>query len=111
MSKHPALKMSKAREEVWLKHADPEDFFEMITLLSQLYAKKIYTAKSGYHGNSLLASYPAYLKGKMEREADKDYTNNVPFLSSGDAPGSYVADEKPEAPKEDAALQELMDLI
>ena len=111
MSKHPALQMSKQREAVWLKEAQPEDFFEMVTILSQLYAKKIYTPKSGYNGDSLLASYPAYLKGKMEREADKDYTNNVPFLSSSDAPGSVLAKPEVEETETEATLKELMDLI
>ncbi len=87
MSKHPALHMSKVRQQAWLDHADPEDFFEMVTLLAKLYAKKIYTPKSGYKAGRLLADYPEYVKSKA---AKKVYKNNVPFLSSGDAPGSYV---------------------
>lgn len=87
MSKHPALQMSKVRQKSWLDHAEPDDFFEMLTLLSRLYAKKIYTSKSGYNAGQLLADYPVYLKHKTE---NMKYTNNVPFLSSGDAPGSYV---------------------
>lgn len=94
MSKNPVLKMSKMRQQAWLDHAEPDDFFEMLTLLARLYAKKIYTAKSGYKAGQLLADYPEYLKRKA---SEKVYTNNVPFLSSGDAPGSYVEDPPQEA--------------
>lgn len=87
MSKHPALHMSKVRQKAWLDHAEPDDFFEMLTMLTRLYAKKVYKAKSGYKSGQLLADYPEYLKRKVK---DKVFTNNVPFLSSDDAPGSYV---------------------
>jgi len=102
---HPVLQMSKARKQAWLDHAEPEDFFEMLTLLAQLYAKKSYVPKEGYRASGLLADYPEYLKGKVR---DHQFTNNVPFLSSSDAPGSYVEEVKSE---EDTTLEELMDLI
>lgn len=105
MSKHPALKMSKARKQAWLDHAEPEDFFEMVTLLAQLYAKKSYTPKQGIRSAGLLLDYPEYLKGVAQKTV---YKNNVPFLSSSDAPGSYVEEPKSE---EDETLEELMDLL
>ena len=105
MSKHPALQMSKARKQAWLDHAEPEDFFEMVTLLSQLYAKKSYVPKEGYRADGLLADYPYYIKGKVMNEK---HVYNVPFLSPGDARGSYV-EEQPSG--QDKALKELMDLI
>lgn len=113
MSKHPVLQMSKMRQQAWLDHAEPEDFFEMLTLLCRLYAKKIYTAKSGYKGTRLIEDYPAYLRGVAER---KNYPNNVPyamkslavpFASEGDAEGSYV--EEPSADK--ATMDEINELI
>jgi hypothetical protein len=87
MSKNPVLQMSKARRQAWLDHAKPDDFFEMLTLLSRLYAKKNYTPDTNYNSGKLLADYPEYLKRKSSK---KKYTNNVPFASEGDAPGSYV---------------------
>lgn len=104
MSNHPILKMSKARKQVWLDYAEPNDFFEMLTTLNRLYAKKIYTAKSGYKAGSLLADYPEYLKRKSK---DIVHTNNVPFASSDDAPGSYVEDP----PTENAPMDEINKLI
>jgi len=104
MSKNPVLKMSKVRQAAWLAHAEPDDFFEMVTLLARLYAKKIYTAKSGYKAGQLLADYPEYLKRKAQNTVFK---NNVPFLSSSDAPGSYVE----EPPAEVDPMDEINQLI
>lgn len=40
--KHPALKMSNVRKDLWLKEATQQDYFEMVDLLKALYAKKVY---------------------------------------------------------------------
>lgn len=106
MSKHPATKMTKVREQAWLKHADDEDFFEMITLLSRLYHKKKYTAgERGY--KPLLEAYPDYIK---EQVKNKVYVNNVPFKSSGDPPETMTVEEV-EKTVEEQTLDELMDLL
>lgn len=106
MSKHPATKMTKVREQAWLKHADDEDFFEMITLLSRLYHKKKYTVgERGY--KSLIDAYPEYLKDQALKSV---YKNNVPFKSSGDAPGTITLEEA-EKTVEEKTLEELMDLL
>lgn len=106
MSKHPATKMTKVREQAWLKHADDEDFFEMITLLSRLYHKKKYLAgERGY--KSLIDAYPDYVKEKVKNTV---YKNNVPFKSSGDAPGTITIEEA-EKTVEEKTLDELMDLL
>lgn len=106
MSKHPATKMTKMREQAWLKHADDEDFFEMITLLARLYHKKKYSAgQRGY--KPLLEAYPEYVK---EVALSNVYKNNVPFKSSSDAPGS-IAIEEAEQSIQEQTLEELMDLI
>ena len=104
MSNNPALKMGKVRQQVWLTHADPDDFFEMITMLTKLYAKKIYKSDLGYNPSQLLTDYPEYLKRKVK---GIKHTNNVPFLSSSDAPGSYVE----EPPKSQTAMDEINKLI
>lgn len=105
MTKHPALHMSKVRQQVWLKEASDEDFFDMVTLLARLYAKRKYSAKVGYKAASLLADYPEHVK---KTALEKTYKNNVPFKSSSDAPGSVVIEEVPE---QKSTLEELMDLI
>lgn len=106
MSKHPATKMTKVREQAWLNHADDEDFFEMITLLSRLYHKKKYTAgQRGY--KPLLEAYPDYVAEQVKNTV---YKNNVPFKSSSDAPGA-VAIEEVEKTIQEQTLDELMDLI
>lgn len=106
MSKHPATKFTKVRIDAWLKHADDEDFFEMLTLLSRLYHKKKYAA--GEHGyKSLLDAYPDYVSEKVKNTV---YKNNVPFKSSGDPPGT-VSIEEVEKTIEEQTLDELMDLL
>jgi hypothetical protein len=62
--KHPALQMSKARREVWLKQATPVDYFDMITLLSQLYVKKTYDPGKGVKPNALFVDYQAHQEAK-----------------------------------------------
>lgn len=106
MSKHPATKFTKARIDAWLKYADDEDFFEMLTLLSRLYHKKKYAAgERGY--KSLLDAYPDYVSEKVKNTV---YKNNVPFKSSGDPPGT-VSIEEVEKTIEEQTLDELMDLL
>lgn len=106
MSKHPATKMTKVRQQMWLDHADDEDFFEMITLLSRLYHKKKY--KAGDRGyKSLIDAYPDYIKEKVKNTV---FVNNVPFSSSTDAPGS-IAVEEVEKTIQEQTLDELMDLL
>jgi hypothetical protein len=106
MSKHPATKMTKAREDAWLKFADDQDFFDMITLLSRLYHKKKYSSgERGY--KTLLEAYPDHVKTVALSNL---YKNNVPFKSSGDAPGS-IAIEEAEKSIQEQTLDELMDLI
>lgn len=104
MSKHPALKMSKVRQQAWLNHADPDDFFEMLTMLTRLYAKKVYNVKLGYKSSQLLVDYPEYLERKLK---NTKFTNNVPFMSSNDAPGSYVE----EPPKDEDPMDEINRMI
>ena len=106
MSKHPATKMTKVREQAWLKHADDEDFFEMITLLSRLYHKKKHAAgERGY--KPLLEAYPEYIKEQIKNTV---FVNNVPFKSSGDPPGTVTIEEV-EKTVEEKTLEELMDLL
>ena len=104
MSKHPALKMSKARQQAWLNYADQDDFFEMLTMLTRLYAKKKYTPESGYRSGQLLADYPEYLVNKTKH---KKFINNVPFMSSNDAPGSYTE----ELTKDETPMDEINRMI
>lgn len=104
MSKHPALHMSKVRQKAWLDHADPDDFFEMLSLLSRLYAKKKYKIKPIYNSGQLLVDYNEYIERKVK---NIKFTNNVPFLSSNDAPGSYI--EVP--PKSESTMDEINKMI
>ena len=61
--KHPALNMSKQREQVWLKEATADDYFAMIDLLKALYAKKVYNERQSskkviqYDPNVLMVDY------------------------------------------------------
>jgi len=87
---NPVLKMSKVRKQAWLDHAKPEDYFEMITLLSRLYAKKLYTQDFKYNSGQLLSDYHKYL---LDKTKDAKFTNNIPFASSGDAPNSVVVED------------------
>lgn len=62
---NPALKMSKPRQQAYLERADPKDFFDTITLLAQLYAKKMYNPKVGHKPTSLLDDYEEYRKDEV----------------------------------------------
>lgn len=63
MAKHPALQMSRTRQDVWINEASPEDFFAHLDLLAALYAKKVYRDKEKrkqygqYNGDVLLQHY------------------------------------------------------
>ncbi len=106
MSKHPATKFTKARIDAWLKYADDEDFFEMLTLLSRLYHKKKHAnGERGY--KNLIDAYPDYVSEKVKNTV---YKNNVPFISPSDPPGT-VSIEQVEKTIEEQTLDELMDLL
>lgn len=110
MSKHPALQMSKQRQQVWLKEASVKDFMEMTELLARLYAKKIYNSNNGYKADALLEDYQKYKKNKVEEFKENPPKNNahhvVPFASPADAPGSYV-----EKSLTEQTIDELMEVL
>jgi len=62
---HPVLQMSKARQQVWLKEATPQDYFDMITLLARLYAKMVYDGEK-LKTNSLFVDYQEHQKSKVK---------------------------------------------
>lgn len=68
MLKHPALKMSNVRKDLWLKEATPDDYFAMIDLLKALYAKKIYQES---HANKKYIDYdPEVLMADYQKHVD-----------------------------------------
>lgn len=76
MAKHPALQMSKVRQEVWINEASAEDFFDHLDLLVALYAKKVYKdkEKQGKYGkydpDVLMAHYEEHKKHPTEVAGD-----------------------------------------
>lgn len=70
MTRHPVLQMSKARRDIWLKKATPVDYFDMITLLARLYAKKTYDPGKGCIPNALFIDYQAYKESEHQKVAD-----------------------------------------
>lgn len=75
---HPALTLSKARKLAWEKYASDEEFYQYLSDLAAIYAKRHYTGRGVLNENALFLDFKKWKDGGFGGKITTSSTVHAP---------------------------------